>query len=112
MGNGQQNDGFSRDLIDLVKFAVASFIIVLIFSWLAILLALAGITTWPHVETNSILLLFALSIALICAALWVSHHLGVVKLSKETEGRIWKTLISATLVAVVGAVGRMLKDFV
>ena len=110
MTNG--NNAFSKDLIDLVKFAVASFIIVLIFSWLAILLALAGITTWPHIEINSILLLFALSIALICAALWVSHHLGVINLGKETEGRIWKTLISATLLAIVGAIGRILKDHV
>jgi hypothetical protein len=96
------NDGFSKDLIDLVKFAVALFVVALVFSWLLILLALAGITSWPHVDTNAVLFLFALSIALSCFALWISHHLGVIKLTKETEGRIWKALILATLVAVAG----------
>jgi hypothetical protein len=64
MTNGEPHNAYSRDLLDIVKFAVTLFIVVLVFMWTAILLAATGFSNRPHTEINSVLLLFALSLAL------------------------------------------------
>ena len=109
MTNGRRGDGYSKDLVDIVKFAVTILILVLVVVWLLILLALGGVTTWPQVETNRVLFFLSISIALICALLWLSHHLKIIILTTQTETRIWLTLIAGILAATVTAVDRMYK---
>jgi hypothetical protein len=72
-------------------------------SWIYLLCAAIGIGGLS-IDIRRAFVLFAFGLAILCAVIWLSAQLGIVRLSDAIERRIWYTLFAglfSTLVSVV-----------
>lgn len=110
MGGPSVGGKTSRVVATVVFIAVALFAVIVLGVWIILILSLAGLTSWPATrDSNTILIVFAVSLGILCAVLWTSDQVGIIKLTQKTETRLWRTLIAATLTALVAGITKALK---
>jgi uncharacterized BrkB/YihY/UPF0761 family membrane protein len=61
------------------------------------------------IDPRNVLIIFGISLAMMCGILWVAYIADVIKLSPSVEKRIWRTLIAGILTAVAGAIAAIIK---
>jgi hypothetical protein len=97
-----------KDLAIVLYTVFAVFVMVAMAIWSVVILSLAGITSWPSASADGALFLFAMTLALMCAFMWVFHHLQIIHLDALTEHRLWVALVGSVLGAVAAAVTQQL----
>jgi hypothetical protein len=101
-------DSQKKDLAVVLYSVFALFVTVAMGIWSVVILSLANITAWPSISADSALFLFAMTLALMCAFMWVFHHLRIIRLEALTEHRLWVALVGSVLGAVAAAVTQQL----
>jgi len=78
--------------------------------WVALLLGFMKILpSFGVSDPPTALFVFALSVAVMCTVIWAGAQIQVLKISEQTETRIWRTLIAASLTALVGGLVKWIK---
>jgi hypothetical protein len=88
--------------------AVLALTMLSLLGWM--LLGIAGVrATAQPPDPRSLLIVFGIGVAVICATLWLATVVDIVKIPASVEKRIWQSLIAAILATTAGAVSLSLK---
>lgn len=77
-------------------------------SWLYLLASVAGFLGTQKIDLRRAIAVFSFGVAMLSAAIWISSQIGIVKLTREVEKRIWYSLIAGLLSAIVSALATQL----
>jgi hypothetical protein len=108
---GPSVDGrISRAIAAVVFIGVATFALIILGVWTSLILSFVGLTSWPAKrDVNTMLIAFAISLGILCAVLWSSEQVGIIRLKEKTETRLWRTLIAAVLTALAAGIAKALR---
>lgn len=90
--------------------AIGVFSLVVLSVWALLIVGVLKVLPFLGVlDPPKAFLVFALSLAILCAVLWAGAQVNVLRISESTQTRIWVTLVAAVLGAVVSGIVKALK---
>lgn len=106
--NAKEKSNGNMNVKSYMSYILIMFTLAIMALWITTLIALCKIAPiMPNVTESGVLIIFSISLSMMCALLWYSHHVAVITLSEVAEKRLWYGLVVGILAAVVGMISNL-----